>query len=219
MSNASIGREQDAPYHGVNPADLRAAPRHALLIRAAKLVVDSAEYLVVLRDASDTGVSLQLFHEMPAAGVMLLELQNEARHEVERVWLREGRMGMRFLQPIDVEQLIEMPAQFEKRPIRVRVAAPGSIGTLADNALCTIRDLSQHGAKVVCGKSFAIDQRVRLRATDMPTVPAKIRWRKGDMMGLAFETTFQLSELANIVDRFNTAAIDLQMPARSAAMP
>ncbi len=207
------------PPSGGDPAELRAAPRHALLIRAAKLIIDGAEYLGVLRDASDTGVSLQLFHPIPDGAEMALELQNEERYPVELVWRDGLRLGMRFPAPIDVERLIEMPAPFDRRPIRVRVKMPATIGTLlGDLALCTILDLSQHGAKIGCARSFAIDQRVRLIASGMPTVPAKIRWRKDETLGLGFETTFQLSELANIVAGFHAASDPAHM-AMVAPMP
>lgn len=200
------GTKSAAPLSGGDPAESRVAPRHALLILAAKLVVNNAEYLCLLRDASDTGISLQMFHEIPDGTEMILELQSEEHHRVEPVWREGRRMGMRFSQPIDVQRLIEMPAPFERRPIRVRTCVTAAIGTpLGDNAMCTILDLSQHGAKVACGHSFALDQRVRLVASGMPTVSAKIRWRKDEMLGLAFETTFPLSELANIVAGFHAA--------------
>ena len=193
-----------APF---DPAELRAAPRHALLIRSAKLIIEEAEYLCVLRDASDTGVSLRLFHEVPASRFMVLELQNEERHAIELVWRDGERMGLRFCEPIAVHRLIEMRTPFEKRQIRVRLNVPAVIGVGLDTAMCTILDLSQHGAKVACDRTFALDQRVGLVASGMPRVPAKIRWRKESHAGLSFETTFQLAELANIVAGFHSATL------------
>lgn len=146
-----------------------------------------------------------MFHDLPAnAAGLSLELQNEERHEVEPVWKDGDRMGLRFRAPVDVHRMIEMPAPFERRPIRVRLNVPGSIGVGEDSAMCCIRDLSQHGAKVSCSRAFAIDQRVRLMAEGMPKVPGKIRWRRDDRVGIAFETTFQLAELALIVAGFQS---------------
>jgi len=195
-----------APAVAANPADLRAAPRHALLIRSAKLVVGSCEYLCILRDASDTGVSLKLFHDLPASKFMALELQNEQRHDVELVWHDKDRMGLRFVQPIDVTRLIEMSEPYPRRPIRVRLNMPGVIGVGQDTATCMIRDLSQHGAKIACNKAFAMDQRVGLVAKGMPRVLGKVRWRREEQLGLAFETTFQLAELAGIVADFHRSS-------------
>jgi len=41
-------------------AELRAAPRFTLLIRAAKLIADGREFLCIIRDASATGLKPKL---------------------------------------------------------------------------------------------------------------------------------------------------------------
>ncbi len=205
MQNSARGKPEQAHPRVPDPADQRVAPRHTLLIRAAKLAIAEAEFVCILRDVSETGVSLRVFHDLPAnAGGILLELQNQDRHAVEPVWRDGDRMGLRFREPVDVHRLIEMPAPFDRRPIRVRLKVPGSIGVGDDTAMCCIRDLSQHGAKVSCSHAFALDQRVRLMAEGMPKVAGKIRWRRDDQFGLAFETTFQLAELALIVAGFQS---------------
>ena len=61
-------------------SDQRCAPRFTLLIRAAKLVGPDCEYLCVVRDASETGVSVRLFHPLPPEVPFTLELQNGDRH-------------------------------------------------------------------------------------------------------------------------------------------
>jgi hypothetical protein len=216
MHKSARGQEQPAPVPRPDPADQRAATRHTLLIRAAKLILGEAEFLCILRDASETGVRLRLFHDLPVVSDMLLELQNEERHAVEAVWRDGERMGLRFRQQIDVHRLIEMPAPFNRRPIRVRLNVPGVICVGEDTVMCSIRDLSQHGAKIACSRSFALDQRVHLVAPGMPKVPAKIRWRRNDQLGLSFEMTFQLGELAMIVAGFHAEAAT---PLRAPSMP
>src|SRR5690606_20786923 len=54
--------------------DMREAPRFALLIRSAKLICDSGEYLCIIRDVSETGVRLRLFHPLPPDQLLTLEL-------------------------------------------------------------------------------------------------------------------------------------------------
>ena len=218
MQDSARGEGEVGSSSPFDPAELRAAPRHALLIRSAKLIVDAAEYLCVLRDASDTGVSLRLFHDVPASRFMVLELQNQERHSIELVWRDGERMGLRFREPVDVSRLIEMRTPFEKRPIRVRLNVPGLIGVGDATAICAILDLSQHGAKIACGRTFALDQRVLLVAEGMPRISARVRWRKGDQAGLSFETTFQLAELANIVASFHASSAG-QAQSRTQELP
>jgi hypothetical protein len=127
-------------------------------------------------------------------------------------------MGLRFRDRVNVHRLIEMPAPFNRRPIRVRLSVAGAIGLGEDAAPCTIRDLSQHGAKVACERGFALDQRVCLAASGMPKVAGKVRWRKDNHVGLAFETTFQLGELALIVASFHAEASPLAQALPPAAV-
>ena len=83
----------------------RATPRFTLLIRTAKLVCDSAEYLCVIRDVSAEGVSVRLFHPLPieTEGVeLVLEMQTGDCHPVTLIWQKPGEAGFQFVTPVDV---------------------------------------------------------------------------------------------------------------------
>ena len=45
--------------------DMRGAQRFTLLIRTAKLVSETGEFLCIIRDVSATGLRLRLFHDLP----------------------------------------------------------------------------------------------------------------------------------------------------------
>jgi len=180
-------------------AEQRNAQRFTLLIRAAKLIGPAGEYLCVIRDASETGVSIRVFHELPNEERMLLELQNGDRHEVEVVWSEEDKAGLRFCGPVDISRIVESPSRFSKRPLRLNVECPAVIVAGGIEHEVEIQDLSQQGAKVGCNYRFPIDQRVTLKARGVPEIQAKVRWRREDSCGLIFETTFQFGELARVV--------------------
>jgi len=182
----------------VNVAEMRDAPRFTLLIRAAKLVSRRGEFLCVIRDASDTGLSARIFHHLPRSDALVVELQNGERYDVELVWQEDDRAGFRFKTPVDVKTIIECPSRFAKRPVRINLAAPAQIEVLGKAEYATIQDISQQGAKVACVGSFAIDQRVKLLAAGMRDTHAKVRWRRDGTCGLVFEETFQFGELARI---------------------
>ena len=55
----------DAGSPAPSGADLRGAPRFALLLRVAKLVVNGRERFCVIRDASATGLKVRLFAPLP----------------------------------------------------------------------------------------------------------------------------------------------------------
>jgi PilZ domain len=179
--------------------DQREAPRYTLLIRAAKLRCPQGEFLCVVRDASSTGVNIRLFHPLPEQDRLMLELQNGDMHELELVWQDGDRAGLRFTTEADISRIVECPSRFAKRAIRINLATQGTLSSLAATEPVTIHDISQQGAKLTSGVRFAIDQRVRLSASGLPEVNAKIRWRDGTSYGLVFEDTLQFGDLARVV--------------------
>ena len=95
--------------------DLRAAPRFTLLIRAAKLISAQGEFVCVIRDVSETGVSVRLFHALPGCQQFELHMPAGAVYEINRVWQRDNEAGFTFSQPVEVPQLINESADYPKR--------------------------------------------------------------------------------------------------------
>jgi len=181
-------------------ADLRAAPRVSLLIRPAKLIAPSGEYLCVLRDASVTGVKVRCFHPLPAQA-MVLELGNGDRYEVERMWEQDDHAGLRFRQPAPVEYLIKETGPYPKRPVRLRLTLSALLVADRDVLRVIIHDLSQQGARIECPESLALDRRFRLEIPGLSPIVSKVRWRRLPAAGLVFEETFRLEDFARLAFR------------------
>jgi hypothetical protein len=194
MSESAQNSMHDAQAGG---EEHRAAPRYALLLRTAKLIGTTGEYLCVVRDVSATGISVRTFHPLPEGG-LVLELPNGDRFPVERVWERDGAAGFRFAAEVDVEQLIEGKGRFPKRGVRLHLNLLGTLSSLGGTYDAMIHNLSQQGARIESQTRLAIDQKVRLEAKGLPSVRAVVRWREGHEYGLAFDDTFQFGELARI---------------------
>ena len=189
--------------------DQRSVPRVTLLIRAAKLISGDAEFLCVVRDASEAGISVRLFHPLPADSCLTLEMPNGDRHPLERVWEEDGKAGFRFSEPVEIGRIVEGPGRFGKRPVRVRVEIPCMLVAGDRRIRATIGNLSQQGALVSTGEHLALAQRIRIEADGLPAIAAKVRWRRDEEYGLSFEDTFQFAELAAL-------AFDLQREAARA---
>jgi hypothetical protein len=181
--------------------DERSAPRFTLLIRSAKLTTADAEYLCVVRDASESGISVRLFHPLPPEVPLTLELPNGDRHALERIWEEEGKAGFRFAKSTELERIVEGPSRFSKRALRVNLDLPCDIIAGLRRAKATLRNLSQQGALITTEERLSLVQRVKLSAPGLPEVTAKVRWRRGDQYGLSFEDNFQFSDLALVVFR------------------
>lgn len=191
-------------------AEQRAAPRFTLLIRAAKLVCNLGEFVCVIRDVSETGVSVRLFHALPGVNDFELHMPGGGVYAIEPVWHRPREAGFRFAEPVDVTDLINEAGAYPKRGLRLNVEFPIIITTLTQRATARVNNVSQQGALIECDALYAIDQNLRLSSLEIARgqreIRAKVRWRRGTSYGVVFDDTFSLSDFA-------TLAAHLQAPA------
>lgn len=192
-------------------ADQRAAPRFTLLIRAAKLVSAQGEFVCVIRDVSESGVSVRLFHALPSCRQYELHMPAGAVYLVERVWNRDNEAGFTFAQPIDVTRLINESGEYPKRGLRLGLCFPVRVSTLTQTSDAVVENLSQQGARIECDALLAIDQTVRIEAPDaagvLREVRAKVRWRRERHYGVVFEDTFTLGDFARLAARLQAPAL------------
>jgi hypothetical protein len=187
-------------------AEQRAAPRVTLLIRAAKLVLRAGEFVCVIRDVSETGVSVRLFHDLPADEALELHMPAGAIYPIGRVWHRGNEAGFRFLcAPVAVEALVNEASDYPKRGLRLSVSLPVRLRSLAGEQMVRVENLSQQGARLACESLLAIDQAVQLELPDAGGKPrqvrAKVRWRRERHYGVVFDDTFTLSDFARLAAR------------------
>lgn len=194
-------------------AEMRAAPRFTLLIRAAKLIVDGREFLCILRDASATGVKVRLFTPIPDHKSLAIELGNGDRHDARLVWTTEDHAGLQFLQEVDVQRLIdERGGHYPRRQVRLRIVLDAVLHSGGESVHVQFHDISQQGACLECEKWLLMNELVRLETGVMQPIYAKVRWRNHPRYGLVFEQTFKLDELARI-----SAPLQLGQALREAA--
>ena len=186
-------------------ADQRAAPRFTLLIRAAKLVSAQGEFVCVIRDVSESGVSVRLFHALPSCQQYELHMPAGAVYLVERVWDRDNEAGFAFAETIDVARMINESSEYPKRGLRLGLCFPVRVSTLTETSDAVVENLSQQGARLECAALLAIDQSIRIEAPDaagvMREVRAKVRWRRGQHYGVVFDDTFALGDFARLAAR------------------
>lgn len=192
-------------------ADQRAAPRFTLLIRAAKLVSAQGEFVCVIRDVSETGVSVRLFHALPSCTDYALHMPAGATYEVRCVWQRENEAGFTFEQSVQVGQLVNEASEYPKRGLRLGLCFPVMVHTLSGSFDAVVENLSQQGARITCDQLLAIDQNVRIAAPGLTgktgEVRAKVRWRRERQYGVVFDDTFTLGEFARLAAQLQAPAL------------
>ena len=194
--------------------DGRTAERFTLMMRTAKLMTEVAEHLCVIRDVSSSGLSARLFHPLAPVGRVTLEMQTGDRHVMYPVWQREGEAGFRFCTPVDVESMIRNCSRFPKRELRFAADIDVDLHARGECSEAILRNFSQQGAMLECADHFSLGQVLRLESDHFPQTVGRVRWRMGNRYGLAFDSTIQMLELANLIVRMNrTAPVTMDSPA------
>jgi hypothetical protein len=195
--------------------ELRAAPRISLMLRAAKLICPTGEFLCILRDVSATGLKAKLFHPMALHEPVELELSNGVRYPLEPVWERDGHVGFRFgADGINLAVLVDEADRFPKRQLRLKLDLPVTLTAQGKAMPARLRDLSQQGALIELGEHLALRQLVCIDTTDFPARHARVRWRRGAAHGLVFHEGFRLDELARLMERLQNADTAMRATAR-----
>lgn len=206
MDAAALDMRETQP--GASAEDKRTAPRFFSLIRAAKLVSGQGEFVCVVRDVSSTGVRVRCFHAPPGGETaMAIELQNGDVFEIERVRNDGEEASFRFATPVPIERLVQESALFPRRPLRLNVAIPLTLRTLAGPVAGVTRNLSQQGCRLETSHPLALGQPVIVESAYLPGIRAKVRWRRDGDHGLVFDDTFSLKDLAVHAARLQCPAL------------
>lgn len=195
---------------GADGSELRGAARFALLIRPAKLVCGRFEYPCVMRDISESGVSVRVFHPVGDHESWAIEMLSGERYPIEPVWQDGLAYGFRFKRLVDLDQILANAGPYPNRPVRLNMDVPAILEHGSQKFHITIINISQQGARLSCRDYLALGQLVTLQSDCVPRLYAKVRWRKNQEYGVVFEDTFKLAELSALAVRIHASRSFLQ---------
>ena len=199
MTQAATEKQPLPAVHAAGAgAEQRTAARYTPLIRTAKLIGASGEFLCVVSDVSATGVSARLFHQLPDDKTLCLEMPNGDQLPLETVWQTEGRAGFRFACAVNLDRVVEGRGEWPKRPIRLNLEMPLTMSGLSGRFEGSLHNISSQGAQIECRARLAIDQRLRMKGRFLPEIETRVRWRHGARYGLVFDSLIQFADLARI---------------------
>ena len=185
----------------------RGSERHALMLRAAKVLTPGGELVCSVRELSSTGLRLRFYHELPQDRFLLLELGNGERYPLEAVWRKDDLIGARFGAPIDVSEFMAEPSNFARRQLRVRLKLSALLTAGQRDYRAQLVDLSQQGARIELGSQLDPLQSVRLEVPGLPLRFGQVRWRHGFAHGLFFDQPARLDEFARHVFALQAKAL------------
>lgn len=191
--------EGDLPEE-LQPDERRSAERYIPLLRAAKIVTrDGRELPCIMRDVSQTGLSVKLFGPIPESAGYTVVMPNGRTLDVGRVWLREDAAGFAFDHPADVMELVRGAGPYPKRQIRIDVTWPGKLWSRGVEYEATVLNISQSGALLQCSTRLALGQRMQLTTPLTGAIDVTLKWRSDEGFGVAFDRLFKFDELARLM--------------------
>ena len=177
--------------------DARLAKRASLLLRRAKLVCQTGEYLCLIRDVSELGVGLGFLHDVPPEPRTLLQLANDLTYPIERVWTGQRQAGYRFGGSVTLEEFLREQTPFPSRPLRLQLSAPVRLQDGRNIHDARLVDLSCEGAKIVSAGELQVNRLVSFELPGLPPQRAQVRWAEDRRYGLKFQHPLDSEELAH----------------------
>lgn len=208
---ASSSQSENSQSGSLETAEFDRAPRYTLFIRAAKLISSQGEFICVVRDVSETGVRLRLFHAPPTGEPLELHMADGSSYELRQIWHKDNESGYAFAQRIALSDFVTEDAQFPKRGLRLNLEFPLTVRSLNGEAGAIVENISQQGARFSCEAAYAIDQTLRIECPEediqFGEISAKVRWRRDNGYGVVFDNTLSLEEFAKLAARLQCPSL------------
>lgn len=193
-SDSQVSKPEDRASEGQAQ---RQSHRASLMLRRAKLVCQSGEYLCLIRDVSEKGIGLGFLHDVPPEPRTLLQLANGMTYPVERVWAQSRQAGYRFGCTVTLEEFLREESPHPARPLRLNVEGEARIQDGRAAMQARLVDLSCEGAKVVSEDDVRARGLISFELPGMSPRLAQVRWNEGGHYGLQFQHPLESEELAH----------------------
>lgn len=176
------------------------------MLRSAKVVCQTGEYVCLVRDVCEVATSLSFLHDVPPEARIILCLANGRTYPIERVWSGKRQAGYRFASDVAPDEFRHETGPYETRPIRLDIKAPAQILDGREAYGAQLLDISNHGAKFECASLLQEHRLLGFRVSGMNQRLGQIVWteRHGAentseawRYGIQFQHPVALQELAN----------------------
>ena len=192
------------------PTEKRTDERVMPILRIAKLTTPRGEQLIRVRNVSAGGLMAELGQPVAVGDACTVELSNQ-RIPSSIVWIRDGTVGIKFDQDLDLGELLagRKPRHgFRARPPRLEVHCKASIriGKLYYNV--DVHNISLGGLQVEPIEEYCVGKDVVVVVESLRPVKGVVRWYNERQAGIVFDKPLGFEELAEwIGKRLELAAL------------
>lgn len=199
------------------PAERRTDERLVPLLRVAKLVNDAGERLMRVRNVSAGGLMGEIAEPCEVGEAVSVELSSQKIPSTV-VWIREGMIGIKFDQSVDLGELLagRKPRHgFRPRPPRLEVDCKASVKVGKVYYTVAIHDISLGGMKVEPIEEYCVGKQVVIVVESLRPIKGEVRWYSDRRAGIVFNKPLEFEELAEWVGkRLEVASLKASMPRR-----
>jgi hypothetical protein len=185
------------------PSERRSEDRVAPMFRVAKLQGPSGEQLVRVRNVSAGGLMAEAGQKVSVGDVVSVELSSQ-KIPGSIVWIRDGTIGVKFDQNIDLGELLagRKPRHgFRARPPRLEVSCKASLRVDKIYYTVDVHDISLGGMKVEPIEEYCLGKKVVVVVESLRPVRGEIRWYSDRKAGIVFDEPLTFEELAEWVGK------------------
>lgn len=198
---------ETSPYQvtdidAANDADRREHNRNIKVMRVARLkdVKLHAECLGMVRDVSSGGMKIDADFPLEIGQTISVALLDDQELNGGVVWIDGKTVGVKFDQPIAVEQILARPSiKTDGRRARLPRFKVNKTVQLVYNdkpVEAKLMDLSQRGAKLCSDSKLKMHSNLLVRLSPTQAVRASVKWQTTNMLGVEFHRLLSVEELS-----------------------
>ena len=186
------------------PAERRMDERVSAMLRVGKLSdSDGNEQLIKVKNLSAGGVSV-IASRAPEVGARVdVELSSQ-KIPASVVWLRDGMVGLKFEQDIDLGELLagRKPRHgFRPRPPRLEIPCKASVRVGKTYYTVDVHDISLGGIKVQPIEEYCVGKKVIVVVESLRPIKGEVRWYSDRKAGIVFDRPLDFDELSEWVGK------------------
>ena len=185
------------------PCERRSDERLLPMMRVAKLTGPLGEQLVRVRNVSAGGVMAEIGQPVNIGDAVDVELSSQ-RIPGSVVWVREGTVGVKFDQTVDLGELLagRKPRHgFRPRPPRLQVNCKASVRVGKVYYTVDVHDISLSGMKVEPIEEYCVGKDVVVVVESLRPIRGHVRWYSDRRAGIVFDQPLAFEELAEWVGK------------------
>ncbi|MGI8612313.1 MAG: PilZ domain-containing protein [Sphingomicrobium sp.] len=186
------------------PCERRTEARLLPTLRVAKLIGANSEQLIRVRNISAGGLLAETVQAPPSVGEhVTIELSSQTIPS-SVVWIREGTVGLKFDQNVDLGELLagRKPRHgFRPRPPRLDVSCKASIRVGKVYYTVDVHDISLGGMKVEPIEEYCLGKDVVVVVESLRPIKGQVRWFSDRRAGIVFDSELRFEELSEWVGK------------------